>query len=139
GYSALSALVPVRNAIIGWETLASGFLAAASGGSLSTAAAKEKLVLTYTFTTTDPVSPLIAMASPRAAIAGMQIAAGLSPTDAVANVTQLESLNFLSTPKARNLAVAGATGIDFSLFSNQLAAGVGKLYTGYIELPYYQT
>jgi pimeloyl-ACP methyl ester carboxylesterase len=138
-YSTPEALVPVRNAIVGWETLASGFLASINGGALSAAAAKEKLVLTYTFTTTDPVSPLVAMASPRAAIAGLQIAAGAAPSEAVANVTQLESMNLLSTPKARSLGIAGATGIDFSNFSNQLAANVGSLYTGYIKLPYYQT
>ena len=138
-YTTLEALVPVRNAIVGWETLGSGFLAAASGGALSVAAAKEKLVLTYTFTTTDPISPLIAMASPRAAIAGLQIAAGASPSTAVANVQQLESIGLLPTPKARSLGIAGVTGVDFSAFSSQLAANVGKLYTGYIKLPYYQT
>jgi hypothetical protein len=138
-YTTLEALVPVRNAIVGWETLGSGFLAAASGGALSVAAAKEKLVLTYTFTTTDPISPLIAMASPRAAIAGLQIAAGASPSTAVANVQQLETFGLLSTPKARSLGIAGVTGVDFSAFSSQLAANVGKLYTGYIKLPYYQT
>lgn len=138
-YTTLEALVPVRNAIVGWETLGSGFLAAASGGALSVAAAKEKLVLTYTFTTTDPISPLIAMASPRAAIAGLQIAAGASPSTAVANVQQLESFGLLPTPKARSLGIAGVTGVDFSAFSSQLAANVGKLYTGYIKLPYYQT
>lgn len=138
-YTTLEALVPVRNAIVGWETLGSGFLAAASGGALSVAAAKEKLVLTYTFTTTDPVSPLIAMASPRAAIAGLQIAAGASPSTAVANAQQLDSLGLLPTPKARGLGIAGITGIDFSAFSSQLVANVGKLYTGYIKLPYYQT
>lgn len=138
-YTTLEALVPVRNAIVGWETLGSGFLAAASGGALSVAAAKEKLVLTYTFTTTDPVSPLIAMASPRAAIAGLQIAAGASPSTAVANAQQLDSLGLLPTPKARSLGIAGVTGVDFSAFSSQLAADVGKLYTGYIKLPYYQT
>ncbi|QEY12481.1 hypothetical protein [Cellvibrio sp. KY-YJ-3] len=138
-YTTLEALVPVRNSIVGWETLGSGFLAAASGGALSVAAAKEKLVLTYTFTTTDPISPLIAMASPRAAIAGLQIAAGASPSTAVANVQQLESIGLLPTPKARSLGIAGVTGVDFSAFSSQLAANVGKLYTGYIKLPYYQT
>ncbi len=138
-YTTLEALVPVRNAIVGWETLGSSFLAAASGGALSVAAAKEKLVLTYTFTTTDPISPLIAMASPRAAIAGLQIAAGASPSTAVANVQQLESFGLLPTPKARSLGIAGVTGVDFSAFSSQLAANIGKLYTGYIKLPYYQT
>lgn len=139
GYTTLEPLVPVRNAIVGWETLASKFLSAVSEGTLTESAAKEKLVLTYSFTTTDPVSPLVAMASPRAAIAGLQMAAGEDPTAAIANVQQLESLDLLSTPKARELGVSGMTGIDFSSFSSQLAANVGKLYTGYIKLPYYQT
>jgi hypothetical protein len=138
-YTTLEALVPVRNAIVGWETLASGFLAAASGGALSPAAAKDKLVLTYTFTTTDPTAPMVAMAAPRAAIAGLQISAGVPPATAVANVSQLDSLGLLSTPKARSLGVSALTGIDFNTFSAQLAANVGKLYTGYIKLPYYQT
>lgn len=138
-YTTLEALVPVRNAIVGWETLASGFLAAASGGALSPAAAKDKLVLTYTFTTTDPTAPMVAMAAPRAAIAGLQISAGVPPASAVANVSQLDSLGLLSTPKARSLGVSVLTGIDFNTFSAQLAASVGKLYTGYIKLPYYQT
>lgn len=139
GYETLTALVPVRNAILGWETIASGFLAAASGGQLTQAAAKEKLVLTYTFTTTDPLSPLVAMAAPRAAIASIQIQAGVPPATAVANVVQLDSLNALSTPKPRELGVSAVTGIDFNTFSSALAANVGKLYTGYIKLPYYQT
>ncbi len=138
-YETLPALLPVRSAIVGWETIASKFLAAASGGQLTESAAKEKLVLTYTFTTTDPVTPLIAMAAPRAAIASSQIQAGTSPAAAVANAVQLESLNLLPTPKPRNLGISGFTGIDFNNFSSALAANVGKLYTGYIKLPYYQT
>lgn len=139
GYQTLQALVPVRNAILGWEKIAAGFLTAASGGQLSEAAAKDKLVLTYTFTTTDPFTPLVAMAAPRAAIAGLQIQAGAAPSAAVANVQQLDSLNLLPTPKARQLGVSALTGIDFNNFSSALAANVGKLYTGYIKLPYYQT
>lgn len=138
-YETLGGLIPVRNAILGWETLASGFLAAASGGQLSAAAAKDKLVLTYTFTTTDPTTGLVAMASPRAAIAGLQIAAGTPPAAAVANAVTFDSIGLLSTPKKRDLGVSGATGIDFNMFSSQLVANVGKLYTGYIKLPYYQT
>lgn len=138
-YETLSGLVPVRAAITGWETLASGFLAAVSGGQLTAATAKEKLVLTYTFTTSDPMTPLIAMASPRAAVASTQIAAGVAPATAVANAMTLDSIGLLPTPKKRDLGVSGATGIDFHDFSNLLAAGVGKLYTGYIKLPYYQT
>lgn len=138
-YETLTALVPVRNAIVGWETIASKFLAAASAGQLTEAAAKEKLVLTYTFTTTDPISPLVAMAAPRAAIASLQIQAGTAPSAAVANAVQLDTLNLLPTPKPRDLGISGLTGIDFNTFSSALAANVGKLYTGYIKLPYYQT
>lgn len=138
-YETLAGLVPVRTAIVGWEMLASGFLSAVSGGQLSVAAAKEKLVLTYTFTTSDPVTPLIAMAAPRAAIASTQIAAGASPAAAVANAVTLDSMGLLPTPKKRDLGVSGLTGIDFNNFSSALAANVGKLYTGYIKLPYYQT
>lgn len=138
-YETLAALVPVRTAIVGWEALASGFLAAVSGGQLTAATAKEKLVLTYTFTTSDPVTPLIAMAAPRSAIASLQIAAGESPTTAVANAMTLDSMGLLPTPKKRELGISGVTGIDFSNFSSALPANVGKLYTGYIKLPYYQT
>ena len=138
-YQTLSSLLPVRSAIIGWETLASGFLAAVSGGQLTAAAAKEKLVLTYTFTTTDPVTGLVAMASPRAAVASTQITAGVAPAAAVANAMTLDSIGLLPTPKKRDLGVSGLTGIDFNTFSSALAANVGKLYTGYIKLPYYQT
>lgn len=138
-YSTLDSLLPVRNAILGWETLASKFLAVVSAGQLTEAAAKEKLVLTYTFTTSDPITPLVAMASPRAVIAGMQMAGGISPPSAVANALQLESLGLLPTPKARALGISSLTGIDFNSFSPLLEANAGKLYTGYIKLPYYQT
>lgn len=138
-YATLDSLLPVRNAILGWETLASKFLAVVSAGQLTEAAAKEKLVLTYTFTTSDPITPLVAMASPRAVIAGMQMAGGISPPSAVANALQLESLGLLPTPKARALGISSLTGIDFNSFSPLLEANAGKLYTGYIKLPYYQT
>lgn len=138
-YGTIASLIPVRNAILGWETLAGNFLSAVSGGSLTLDAAKKKIVLSYTFTTTDPQTTLMAMAAPRAAIASMQIAKGVSPATAVANASQLQSLNLLSTPKARDLGVSVLTGIDFNNFSPALAANIGKLYTGYIKLPYYQT
>lgn len=79
------------------------------------------------------------MASPRAAIASSQIAAGVAPSAAVANAMTLDSAGLLPTPRARELGLSGLTGIDFNSFSSQLAASVGKLYTGYIKLPYYQT
>lgn len=139
-YAVLGALQPVRGAILGWEQLASGFLAAVSGGQLSQAAAAEKLILTYTFTTSDPRAPLMAMAAPRAAIASLQIAGGEAPATAVGNVIALDGAGLLSTPKARPLAIAGVSGIDLGALSQgALAANIAKLYTGYIALPYYQT
>lgn len=139
-FGVVTALVPVRNAILGWEQLASGFLAAVSGGQLTPSAAADKLILTYTFTTTDPITPLVAMAAPRAAIASLQIAAGSTPSAAIANVQTLAAAGLLPNPKARALAVAGVTGIDLGALSQGLlASDIGKLYTGYIKLPYYLT
>lgn len=139
-YSTISSLLPVRAAIQGWENLAGGFMAFASGGALTAAAAKQKIVLSYTFTTTDPQTPLVAMASPRAAIAKIQIDAGVSPQTAVTTALTLDGNNLLPSPKARSVGIASATGIDINLLSgNLLAANVSKLYTGYIKLPYYLT
>ena len=138
-YQTLAALVPVRNAIIGWETLATGFLTKVNP-SLTASTAVDKLVLTYTFTTTDPQAPLIAMAAPRAALAATQIAAGVAPATAVTNVAALDANGLLSTPKQRPLKVSAATGVDMGVLANgALAGNVGKLYTGYIKIPYYQT
>ncbi|GGY74670.1 lipase [Cellvibrio zantedeschiae] len=135
-YAILDSLVPVRNAITGWETLASGFLAATTGAAPS--AAVDKLILTYTFTTTDPQTTLVAMAAPRAALAASQIAAGVPAATAVAGVSALEAGGLLPTPKQRALKVSALTGIDMGVLSKgALVGNVGKLYTGYIKLPYY--
>lgn len=133
------ALLPVRQAVQAWEALAAGVIAAGSGGTLSPAQAQEKLLLTYTFTTTDTLGPLRAMGSPRGTIAQRQIEAGELPATAVNNALTLEASNLLPTPKARPLGVSELTGIDFNAFSASLAANVGKLYTGFLELPYYLT
>lgn len=139
-YDTLAGLLPVRAAITGWETLASGFLQVATEGALDEAAALDKLVLTYTFTTTDPLAPLMAMGAPRAAIAGAQISAGVNPVVAVGNAVALEAGGYLSTPKARDVGISSLTAVDFSTLSaGALASDVGNLYTGYITLPYYQS
>jgi dienelactone hydrolase len=139
-YGTISSLLPVRAAIQGWENLAGGFMAAVSGGALTAAAAKQKIVLSYTFTTTDPQTPLVAMASPRAAIAKTQIDAGVAPQTAVTTALTLDGNNLLPSPKARSVGIAAATGIDINLLTaNTLAANISKLYTGYIKLPYYLT
>lgn len=133
-------LLSIQNALIGWETLASGFLAAVSGGTLTPTTAKDKLVLSYTFTTTDPIAPLVAMASPRAAVVAAQVAAGVPAGTAVTNAVQLDNANMLPTPKARPVGISGLTGVDMNTLSGGLlAANVGTLYTGHITLPYYQT
>lgn len=145
-YQTLASLAPVRELITGWETLAGGFLAVAT--SITPKDAVEKLVLSYTFTTTDAQAPLVAMAAPRAAIASLIVkkanpatpeALAAAKALAVTKVQQLDAGNYLSTPKQRDLGVSATTGLDISLFSSALAANIGKLYTGYIKLPYYQT
>jgi len=132
-----SALQPVRSAVQAWESLAAQALAGASQGNLTAEQARAKLRLSYTFTTTDPAQPLLAMAAPQAAITVMKILAGAVPTSAVADAQQLADQGLLPAPSPRNLDISGLTGIDFNSFSSSLAATVGKLYTGYIELPYY--
>lgn len=139
-YPILDSLVPVRNAIKGWETLAAGFLSAVTPG-LSASAATEKLTLTYTFTTSDPQAPLIAMASPRAAIVSQQVAGGIDLATAVGNVIALDNAGLLPTPKKRPLSISPFTAIDLAQLAppGALAFDIAKLYTGYIKLPYYQT
>jgi pimeloyl-ACP methyl ester carboxylesterase len=145
-YDTISSLLPVRTAIQGWENLAGGFLAAVSSGTLTAAAAKQKIVLSYTFTTTDPQTPLVAMASPRAAIATAQLGEIGKTVDsaeqdqvaaAVGVASMLDGYDLLPSPKARELGISGSTGVDFNSFSSSLAVNIGKLYTGYIKLPYY--
>jgi pimeloyl-ACP methyl ester carboxylesterase len=148
-YSTISSLLPVRAAIQGWENLAGGFMAFASGGALTAAAAKQKIVLSYTFTTTDPQTPLVAMASPRALVATAQLAGMGKTVDnaepgqvaaAVGVASMLDGANLLPSPKARSVGISSMTGIDINLLSgNLLAADVSTLYTGYIKLPYYLT
>lgn len=134
------ALLPVRTLInTAWEAVAGGFINAVSGGAISVDDAKASITVSYSFTTTDPHKPLLAMAAPRAAIAKLQIDAGVEPATAVGNVLGLDAAGLLSTPKERDLDIVQATAVDISaLTGGALAAGVGNLYTGYIELPSYQ-
>lgn len=132
-------LEAVRGAIQGWETIAGGLLNALSGGLIPVDVAKDSVAISYTFTTTDSQTPLTAMAAPRGAIALSQIEAGIDAPTALQNAQDLEDAGLLSTPKARSVAVSGMTGVDFNtLTQGALTAGVGKLYTGAIDLPYYQ-
>lgn len=132
-----ASLAPVRGAVQGWETIAGGVLFA-NGLAADPVSAKDSVVISYTFTTTDPLTPLVAMAAPRAAVTQAQIDAGEDPMVAAGNAAALETNGLLSTPKARFVDVNAATGLDFStLTQGALAADTGKLYTGAIELPYY--
>ncbi|MCK0153907.1 hypothetical protein MWU49_09340 [Alcanivorax sp. S6407] len=135
-----SSLAPVRGAIQGWETIAGGLINALSMGGIPVDVAKDSVAISYTFTTTDPQTPLTAMAAPRGAIALSQIEAGVDAQTALGNAADLEGLGLLSTPKARDVVVSDLSGVDFAnLTLNALAPNVGKLFTGAIELPYYQS
>lgn len=133
-----ASLQAVRGAIQGWETIAGGLINALSGDMIPVDVAKDSVAISYTFTTTDPETPLTAMAAPRGAIALSQIEAGVDPSQALANANALAPL--LSTPQERDVAVSAMTGVDFNtLTQGALAADVGKLFTGAIDLPYYQS
>lgn len=138
-YATAAGLAPLKPLLNGWETLASGFLAGASGGQLTPAAAKEKIILSYAFTTTDPKAVLVASAAPRAALVGQLMAAGQSLAEATQSAMTLDSHGLLSTPKPREHGISAMTGIDFGQFTSALTPDMGKLYTGYIKLPYYLT
>lgn len=136
-----STLQPVRDAVKGWNSLASLFLLNKNLAPYPDAAT-DMVAISYTFTTTDPGTPLQAMSAPRAAIVQMQVAQGVSPSTAVSNAQAIDAnpAIALSTPKHRSLGISAATGLDFgTLTQGQLSANVGKLYTGYIKMPYYLT
>jgi len=119
-----------------WEPVADGILPVVSGGALS----KDNVVISYTFTTTDPQASLVAMAAPRAALVKAQVGLGIDLSTAAANAGNLEGALLLSTPKARDTGISAATGVDLNVATGgALDAGVGSLYTGYIKLPYYLT
>lgn len=146
------ALLPVRTLInSAWEAPASGFLAnylsMVTGSAVTAAEAQAKITLAYTFTTSDPNKPLIAMAAPRAALVQAQTALGIAAPDAINNAAGLEAVGLLSTPTAREIGLVVEAdlgggpqdlGVDLSVPTG-LASGVGSLYTGYIKLPYYLT
>ncbi len=124
-------LAAVRGAIQGWETIASGLLATLSGGMLPVDAAKASVAISFTFTTTDPIAPLVGMAAPRAGLAGLGV-----PSQ---NIDGLQAGGLLSTPVASELVgVPAATATDIGGLTG-LPANIANLYTGYIQLPYYLT
>jgi len=123
-------LAAVRGAIQGWETIAGGVLAF-NGLAADPEAGKDQVAISYTFTTTDPIAPLVGMAAPRAALVGQGVPS--------AGVVQFESMGLLSTPdESALLGVPAATKADIGPLIG-LDADIASLYTGYIQLPYYLT
>lgn len=126
----------VRSLVQGLEAVASGFLNAVSGGAISAADAKASLVVTSSFTTTDPTTPLLAMGAPRAALLKTLLENSVPAPTAAASVATLAPL--LSTPKARTVSVNPVTGLDLgTLTKGKLSSNIATLYTGAIELPTY--
>ncbi|KGD66628.1 hypothetical protein Y5S_00295 [Alcanivorax nanhaiticus] len=131
-------LASVRLVVGVWETIATGVLLGGPPQDPVVAnAAKDSIVISYTFTTSDPVTPLVANAAPSAAIVKAQV--GTFGVDAVAAVQNLGALLqegvSLSTPVPRVVDVPDS-GVDLSVPTG-LDANVGSMYTGTIELPYY--
>ncbi|MDX1804035.1 MAG: hypothetical protein R3292_08120 [Alcanivorax sp.] len=149
--SLVDSLQAVQGAIHGWESLASAIL---TSGNPDSQAAKDSVVISYTFTTTDPITPLVAMGAPRAALMQqitkeitkqlLEANPGLDPSQAQSQAqTQAKAVvgnvaAYLPTPQARDLDVSAMSGVDLKTLSGgKLPAAAGNLYTGYIKLPYY--
>lgn len=130
GAAVTTSLQGISQVLIASRQIAANVISAATGGVVSPAAASSLVTVSYTFTTTDPHKPLVAMAAPRAAV----MSAGATMLEAQA----LDGGGLLSTPKARPLDVSPATATDLNALSGgALAANVADLYTGYITIPYY--
>lgn len=123
-------LAAVRGAIQGWEAIAGGVLAV-NGLAADPVSGKDQVAISYTFTTTDPIAPLVGMAAPRAALAGLGVPS--------ASINGLQAGGFLPTPVESELVgVPAATETDIGGLTG-LPANIANLYTGYIQLPYYLT
>lgn len=137
-FNATGSLANVRSLVRAWDSIAGAALAGPGATPEQIAAAVDTVVIAYTFTTTDPTTPLLAMAAPRAALVQAMGGFGIPPAQAIPLVTQLQGGGFLSTPKARDLGVSALTAVDLNILTGgALPADVGSLYTGYIKLPYY--
>ncbi|MEP5231292.1 MAG: hypothetical protein ABJQ78_07640 [Alloalcanivorax sp.] len=145
-----ASLAPVRGAVQGWETIAGGVLAM-SGLAADPVSAKDAVVISYTFTTSNPVVPMLGMAAPGAALVTTQVEMGFDLPAAVSNLETLSAVAELSKPAAREVGMVTLLppqgeglpptdlGLDLGSLSPQLTAGVASLFTGYIKLPYYLT
>jgi len=130
-----------------WEPTADAVLNGLTEGALG----KENVVISYTFTTSDPVTPMVAMAAPGAALVKAQTDLGFDDATAIGNLQTLSGAVELSKPVPREVGMVTLLppsgeqveptdlGVDLNMLSAQLPAGVASLYTGYIKLPYYLT
>ena len=130
-----------------WEPTADAVLNGLTEGSLG----KENVVISYTFTTSDPVTPMVAMAAPGAALVKAQTDLGFDSATAISNLQAISGAVELSKPVPREVGMVTLLppaegqveptdiGVDLNTLSAQLPEGVARLYTGYIKLPYYLT
>ncbi|MBU84782.1 MULTISPECIES: Ig-like domain-containing protein [unclassified Alcanivorax] len=130
-----ASLQSIRTAIGGWESLAAAVLT----GDPTSQAAKDSIAISFTFTTTDPVAPLLANAASNAAI--VQAQRQTFGVDAVSAVQNLGAILMegvtLNSPQPRNVSVSPA-GVDANVLTEgALAEGVVSLYFGSMDLPYY--
>lgn len=147
---ASSALLPLRSAVQGWEALAVGYIQARNTFlnstymlSLPTDAAviEQSLALTFTFTTTDPVTPLVGMGGPRAALFST-VAAAVGTSNAISALNNADSLGVIPSPKPRTVsfpAPDAGNSFDLNTINGALSASRATLYTGSLTLPYYLT
>jgi hypothetical protein len=137
-FNATGSLASVRSLVRAWDGIAGAALAGPGATPEQIAGATETVVIAYTFTTTDPTTPLVAMAAPRAALVQAMMGFGIPQMDAVANAGGLNAMGYLSTPVERDLGISAMTAVDLNVLTGgALPADVGSLYTGYIKLPYY--
>lgn len=136
-------LATVGTLVKGWELIGSQAIAAGSGGTVTPAEAADSLVLSYSFTTTDPVTPLVGMAAPGPALLKTMMDRGMDQATAAGNLQLINTLHTLSTPVPRALGLAAQASVDLGGALNLIAGapvaqlGQSQLYTGHITLPYY--
>lgn len=138
-------LQPLRTLVNAWLDLGAGFLKfATSSPETALPFLRNKIALSYSFTTTDPLGPLVGMASPRAALFP-KLSGSAGATTAISMITGAETAGVLPSPLPRTVsfpAPAAGNNFDIAAFSptpGALSAGRATLYTGNITLPYFLT
>lgn len=108
--------------------IAGNVISVGTGGTVTPTQGASMVTVAYTFTTTDPLAPLVAMAAPRAALVAN--GATVLEAGALAPATSL--------PQPRTLAIDPDASVNLGTLTG-LSGSVGTLYTGHITLPYYLT